>query len=157
MKSIVRAMLKLNPRKNKQTPKSLPAELWTLDFEDDVLERSDILRLRLTCYTFAKLANPMIFRCVGLDFTGKIIKDYASRLASKLIFLLSEDIAPHIQELSITFGAANESHQAMFFGALARCINLSHLRCKAVQFDDYAIGSIWQLKNSTLSYSSTVT
>ncbi|KZP17696.1 hypothetical protein FIBSPDRAFT_1046695 [Athelia psychrophila] len=150
MKAMVRAISRLNLRKTKGMPRSLPAELWTSIFETEVLEKCDILEIRLTCYTFATLAKPMAFRCLKLfptddyNYKGKKSKDSASRLA----FWFSEDITPYIQEFSIycTIDHPLTSLQVMFFGAISKCVNISTLRCEAVQFDDYAIKATSQLQ-----------
>lgn len=147
MKNIVRAISRLRPgsiktalaKPSSTERSSLPVELWSAIFEADTLEKCDLLCIRLTCRKFASVARPMAFRSLHLG--PSIPND------RHLAFWFSRDIAPHVQAISIHCNIEHPdiSLQAVFFGALVKCVNISYLRCEAVQFDDNALAAVSRL------------
>lgn len=138
-------------------------EIWQLIFEADPLTGGRFSDIRLTCKTFAILAQPMAFRrfCLRLKNFGSTSQpmlpskqDMVPRSTARLEFWATDEIARHVRQIQLALGDLNrnlneEADRVLraFFQVLSRFANVQTFSCHAIPFDDFALDQLWGLKN----------
>jgi hypothetical protein len=135
------------------SPTLLP-EIWQLIFEADPLICGRLSNIRLTCKTFAILAQPMAFRRfrIQLNSNGQGQPMFPSKqdVIARLNFLATDEIARHVRQIDLTLWFLDKNADLVlrtFFQLLSRFTNVQTFCCHAVSFDDFALDQLCRLNN----------
>ena len=136
-------------------------EIWQAIFENETLIRDGFSNIRLTCKTFAALAQPIAFRYFHLNpgfvqHNSPTMQDGIARNMARLGFWATDEIACHVREIRVHrlvergWGVQKGDRDPVldnFFRVLPRFTNAQKLSCHTILFEDFALDQLYRLKN----------